>query len=156
MFSPPMHCESKASPSPEKTDPEKEAKPLLKDKSVEGMLASLYDQPRHIQYATHFPIPQVWDLITTASLLLPCALVLRLLCFPVTPLCVGKEHSRSPALLQEIYLRCLLSLPEQFLRWSFLFFKRSRCETRLKHSASLDANVVVSFGSLGGVMQSRV
>uniref|UniRef100_A0A8C0VJW0 Mediator complex subunit 12 n=1 Tax=Cyanistes caeruleus TaxID=156563 RepID=A0A8C0VJW0_CYACU len=31
---------------------------LLKDKSVEGMLASLYDQPRHIQYATHFPIPQ--------------------------------------------------------------------------------------------------
>uniref|UniRef100_A0A8B9MKJ9 Mediator complex subunit 12 n=1 Tax=Accipiter nisus TaxID=211598 RepID=A0A8B9MKJ9_9AVES len=58
MFSPPMHCESKASPSPEKPDPEKEAKPLLKDKSVEGMLASLYDQPRHIQYATHFPIPQ--------------------------------------------------------------------------------------------------
>uniref|UniRef100_A0A8C0ECV7 Mediator complex subunit 12 n=1 Tax=Bubo bubo TaxID=30461 RepID=A0A8C0ECV7_BUBBB len=45
-------------PSPEKPDPEKEAKPLLKDKSVEGMLASLYDQPRHIQYATHFPIPQ--------------------------------------------------------------------------------------------------
>uniref|UniRef100_A0A8C0ZIG5 Mediator complex subunit 12 n=1 Tax=Cyanistes caeruleus TaxID=156563 RepID=A0A8C0ZIG5_CYACU len=58
MFSPPMHCESKASPSPEKPDPEKEAKTLLKDKSVEGMLASLYDQPRHIQYATHFPIPQ--------------------------------------------------------------------------------------------------
>uniref|UniRef100_A0A8C3V569 Mediator complex subunit 12 n=1 Tax=Catharus ustulatus TaxID=91951 RepID=A0A8C3V569_CATUS len=58
MFSPPMHCESKASPSPEKPDPEKEAKALLKDKSVEGMLASLYDQPRHIQYATHFPIPQ--------------------------------------------------------------------------------------------------
>uniref|UniRef100_A0A8C9EYF7 Mediator complex subunit 12 n=1 Tax=Pavo cristatus TaxID=9049 RepID=A0A8C9EYF7_PAVCR len=58
MFSPPMHCESKASPSPEKPDPEKEAKPLLKDKSAEGMLASLYDQPRHIQYATHFPIPQ--------------------------------------------------------------------------------------------------
>uniref|UniRef100_A0A8B9TDP4 Mediator complex subunit 12 n=1 Tax=Anas platyrhynchos TaxID=8839 RepID=A0A8B9TDP4_ANAPL len=58
MFSPPMHCESKASPSPEKPDPEKETKPLLKDKSAEGMLASLYDQPRHIQYATHFPIPQ--------------------------------------------------------------------------------------------------
>ncbi|KAI1234746.1 hypothetical protein IHE44_0003123 [Lamprotornis superbus] len=58
MFSPPMHCESKASPSPEKPDPEKEAKTLLKDKSMEGMLASLYDQPRHIQYATHFPIPQ--------------------------------------------------------------------------------------------------
>uniref|UniRef100_A0A8C5JAI3 Mediator complex subunit 12 n=1 Tax=Junco hyemalis TaxID=40217 RepID=A0A8C5JAI3_JUNHY len=58
MFSPPMHCESKASPSPEKPDPEKEGKTLLKDKSVEGMLASLYDQPRHIQYATHFPIPQ--------------------------------------------------------------------------------------------------
>ncbi|XP_064830087.1 mediator of RNA polymerase II transcription subunit 12-like [Oncorhynchus masou masou] len=45
MFSPPMHCESKGSPSPEKTaqDP---AFPLV------------YDQPRHIQYATHFPIPQ--------------------------------------------------------------------------------------------------
>uniref|UniRef100_A0A674KHK9 Mediator complex subunit 12 n=1 Tax=Terrapene triunguis TaxID=2587831 RepID=A0A674KHK9_9SAUR len=58
MFSPPMHCESKASPSPEKPDPEKEAKPLLKEKAAEGTLASLYDQPRHIQYATHFPIPQ--------------------------------------------------------------------------------------------------
>uniref|UniRef100_A0A4W5MEI1 Mediator complex subunit 12 n=1 Tax=Hucho hucho TaxID=62062 RepID=A0A4W5MEI1_9TELE len=45
MFSPPMHCESKGSPSPEKTaqDP---AFPLV------------YEQPRHIQYATHFPIPQ--------------------------------------------------------------------------------------------------
>uniref|UniRef100_A0A8C3SUD0 Mediator complex subunit 12 n=1 Tax=Chelydra serpentina TaxID=8475 RepID=A0A8C3SUD0_CHESE len=49
---------SKASPSPEKQDPEKEAKPLLKEKAAEGTLASLYDQPRHIQYATHFPIPQ--------------------------------------------------------------------------------------------------
>uniref|UniRef100_A0A452H3D2 Mediator complex subunit Med12 domain-containing protein n=1 Tax=Gopherus agassizii TaxID=38772 RepID=A0A452H3D2_9SAUR len=45
-------------PSPEKPDPEKEAKPLLKEKAAEGTLASLYDQPRHIQYATHFPIPQ--------------------------------------------------------------------------------------------------
>uniref|UniRef100_A0A8C7V188 Mediator complex subunit 12 n=1 Tax=Oncorhynchus mykiss TaxID=8022 RepID=A0A8C7V188_ONCMY len=45
MFSLPMHCESKGSPSPEKTaqDP---AFPLV------------YEQPRHIQYATHFPIPQ--------------------------------------------------------------------------------------------------
>uniref|UniRef100_A0A8C7IT06 Mediator complex subunit 12 n=1 Tax=Oncorhynchus kisutch TaxID=8019 RepID=A0A8C7IT06_ONCKI len=45
MFSPPIHCESKGSPSPEKTaqDP---AFPLV------------YEQPRHIQYATHFPIPQ--------------------------------------------------------------------------------------------------
>lgn len=77
-----MHCESKASPSPEKPDPEKEAKPLLKDKSVEGMLASLYDQPRHIQYATHFPIPQVRDLLITPPLLLPCALVHEAARFP--------------------------------------------------------------------------
>lgn len=90
MFSPPMHCESKASPSPEKPDPEKEAKPLLKDKSVEGMLASLYDQPRHIQYATHFPIPQVQDLLITPPLLLPCALFMRLLGFPAVLLWVGK------------------------------------------------------------------
>ena len=105
-----MHCESKASPSPEKPDPEKEAKPLLKDKSVEGMLASLYDQPRHIQYATHFPIPQVRDLLITAPLLLPCALVMRLLCFPAVLLWVGKEQSWFPALLQEVvYSRCLLA-----------------------------------------------
>uniref|UniRef100_A0A8D2IYW1 Mediator complex subunit 12 n=1 Tax=Varanus komodoensis TaxID=61221 RepID=A0A8D2IYW1_VARKO len=58
MFSPPMHCESKASPSPEKLDPDKEGKPLPKDRVADGMLASLYEQPRHIQYSTHFPIPQ--------------------------------------------------------------------------------------------------
>uniref|UniRef100_A0A803SZU3 Mediator complex subunit 12 n=1 Tax=Anolis carolinensis TaxID=28377 RepID=A0A803SZU3_ANOCA len=59
MFSPPMHCEAKASPSPEKLDPEKESKLLLlKDRAADGLLASLYDQPRHIQYSTHFPIPQ--------------------------------------------------------------------------------------------------
>lgn len=52
MFSPSMHCESKASPSPEKLDPEK-------DRGADGTLAALYDQPRHIQYCTHFPIPQV-------------------------------------------------------------------------------------------------
>uniref|UniRef100_A0A8C8CK29 Mediator complex subunit Med12 domain-containing protein n=1 Tax=Oncorhynchus tshawytscha TaxID=74940 RepID=A0A8C8CK29_ONCTS len=45
MFSPPIHCESKGSPSPEKTDQDP-AFPLV------------YEQPRHIQYATHFPIPQ--------------------------------------------------------------------------------------------------
>uniref|UniRef100_A0A8C5S4Z7 Mediator complex subunit 12 n=1 Tax=Laticauda laticaudata TaxID=8630 RepID=A0A8C5S4Z7_LATLA len=39
------------SPSPEKVDPEK-------DRGVDGTLAALYDQPRHIQYCTHFPIPQ--------------------------------------------------------------------------------------------------
>ncbi|KAJ1196557.1 hypothetical protein NDU88_000425, partial [Pleurodeles waltl] len=58
MFSPPMHCESKASPSPEKIDSEKDVKPVIKDKMIDGTLSSLYDQPRHIQYATHFPIPQ--------------------------------------------------------------------------------------------------
>ncbi|KAL7979597.1 hypothetical protein Chor_004755 [Crotalus horridus] len=51
MFSPSMHCESKASPSPEKLDPEK-------DRVADGTLATLYEQPRHIQYCTHFPIPQ--------------------------------------------------------------------------------------------------
>uniref|UniRef100_A0A674A8B0 Mediator complex subunit 12 n=1 Tax=Salmo trutta TaxID=8032 RepID=A0A674A8B0_SALTR len=45
MFSPPMHCESKGSPSPEKTAQDPDF-PLV------------YEQPRHIQYATHFPIPQ--------------------------------------------------------------------------------------------------
>uniref|UniRef100_A0A803SZV2 Mediator complex subunit 12 n=1 Tax=Anolis carolinensis TaxID=28377 RepID=A0A803SZV2_ANOCA len=40
-------------------DPEKESKLLLlKDRAADGLLASLYDQPRHIQYSTHFPIPQ--------------------------------------------------------------------------------------------------
>lgn len=56
-----MHCESKASPSPEKTPAEKESKPWLKDRFADGMLALLYDQPRHIQYSTHFPIPQVGE-----------------------------------------------------------------------------------------------
>ncbi|XP_039210779.1 mediator of RNA polymerase II transcription subunit 12 isoform X2 [Crotalus tigris] len=51
MFSPSMHCESKASPSPEKLDPEK-------DRVADGTLTTLYEQPRHIQYCTHFPIPQ--------------------------------------------------------------------------------------------------
>uniref|UniRef100_A0A8D2IWC6 Mediator complex subunit 12 n=1 Tax=Varanus komodoensis TaxID=61221 RepID=A0A8D2IWC6_VARKO len=45
-------------PSPEKLDPDKEGKPLPKDRVADGMLASLYEQPRHIQYSTHFPIPQ--------------------------------------------------------------------------------------------------
>nr|XP_033799825.1 mediator of RNA polymerase II transcription subunit 12 [Geotrypetes seraphini] len=58
VFSPAMHCDSKGSPSPEKLDAEKEAKLLVKEKAVEGSLACLYDQPRHIQCATHFPIPQ--------------------------------------------------------------------------------------------------
>lgn len=53
-----MPCEGKGSPSPEKADVEKEAKPPPKEK-IEGTLGVLYDQPRHVQYATHFPIPQV-------------------------------------------------------------------------------------------------
>lgn len=58
-----MHCESKASPSPEKLDSEKDCKSLslLKDRVTDGLLASLYEQPRHIQYSTHFPIPQVGE-----------------------------------------------------------------------------------------------
>ncbi|XP_078403088.1 mediator of RNA polymerase II transcription subunit 12 isoform X3 [Cetorhinus maximus] len=57
MFSPSMHCESKTSPSPEKPASEKEIKLLQKEKN-EVTFPSPYDQSRHIQYATHFPIPQ--------------------------------------------------------------------------------------------------
>lgn len=59
MFSPPMHCESKGSPSPEKPTPEQDSKAGSKDKGMDPAFPQLYDQPRHIQYATHFPIPQV-------------------------------------------------------------------------------------------------
>lgn len=59
MFSPPMHCESKGSPSPEKTAPEQDSKAGCKDKCVDPAFPQVYEQPRHIQYATHFPIPQV-------------------------------------------------------------------------------------------------
>lgn len=59
MFSPPMHCESKGSPSPEKNAPDQDSKANCKDKSMDPAFPQLYDQPRHIQYATHFPIPQV-------------------------------------------------------------------------------------------------
>ncbi|XP_056899560.1 mediator of RNA polymerase II transcription subunit 12 isoform X3 [Takifugu flavidus] len=58
MFSPPMHCESKGSPSPEKPAPEQDSKGSSKDKGMDPAFPQLYDQPRHIQYATHFPIPQ--------------------------------------------------------------------------------------------------
>lgn len=58
LFSPTMPCEGKGSPSPEKADIEKDVKPPAKEK-LEGTLGVLYDQPRHVQYATHFPIPQV-------------------------------------------------------------------------------------------------
>lgn len=59
MFSPPMHCESKGSPSPEKPAPEQDSKAGCKDKGMDPAFPQLYEQPRHIQYATHFPIPQV-------------------------------------------------------------------------------------------------
>lgn len=59
MFSPPMHCESKGSPSPEKPAPEQDSKAACKDKGMDPAFPQLYEQPRHIQYATHFPIPQV-------------------------------------------------------------------------------------------------
>lgn len=63
MFSPPMHCESKGSPSPEKPAPEQDSKAVCKDKGMDPAFPQLYEQPRHIQYATHFPIPQVSMLI---------------------------------------------------------------------------------------------
>jgi hypothetical protein len=59
MFSPPTHCESKGSPSPEKPAPEQEGKGACKDKALDPAFPLVYEQPRHIQYATHFPIPQV-------------------------------------------------------------------------------------------------
>uniref|UniRef100_A0A671R911 Mediator of RNA polymerase II transcription subunit 12-like n=1 Tax=Sinocyclocheilus anshuiensis TaxID=1608454 RepID=A0A671R911_9TELE len=58
MFSPPMHCESKGSPSPEKPASEQESKSTAKDKGMDPAFPLVYEQPRHIQYATHFPIPQ--------------------------------------------------------------------------------------------------
>uniref|UniRef100_A0A7N9ANR1 Mediator complex subunit 12 n=1 Tax=Mastacembelus armatus TaxID=205130 RepID=A0A7N9ANR1_9TELE len=58
MFSPPMHCESKGTPSPEKPAPELDNKAGCKDKGMDPAFPQLYEQPRHIQYATHFPIPQ--------------------------------------------------------------------------------------------------
>uniref|UniRef100_A0A3B4Z6C5 Mediator complex subunit 12 n=1 Tax=Stegastes partitus TaxID=144197 RepID=A0A3B4Z6C5_9TELE len=58
MFSPPMHCESKGSPSPEKPAAEQDSKASCKDKGMDPAFPQLYEQPRHIQYATHFPIPQ--------------------------------------------------------------------------------------------------
>lgn len=54
-----MHCESKGSPSPEKPAPEQDSKAGCKDKGMDPAFPQLYEQPRHIQYATHFPIPQV-------------------------------------------------------------------------------------------------
>uniref|UniRef100_A0A673XZF1 Mediator complex subunit 12 n=1 Tax=Salmo trutta TaxID=8032 RepID=A0A673XZF1_SALTR len=58
MFSPPTHCESKGSPSPEKPASEQEGKGACKDKALDPAFPLVYEQPRHIQYATHFPIPQ--------------------------------------------------------------------------------------------------
>ncbi|XP_018430366.1 PREDICTED: mediator of RNA polymerase II transcription subunit 12-like, partial [Nanorana parkeri] len=55
MFSPAMRCEGR-SPGPD--DGDCETRRTGKPTAAEGPLASLYDQPRHIQYATHFPIPQ--------------------------------------------------------------------------------------------------
>ncbi|XP_069603385.1 mediator of RNA polymerase II transcription subunit 12 isoform X3 [Ranitomeya imitator] len=55
MFSPAMRCEG-CSPGPD--EGENDGRRPVKTSSGDGLLASLYDQPRHIQYATHFPIPQ--------------------------------------------------------------------------------------------------
>uniref|UniRef100_A0A8B9JWH7 Mediator complex subunit 12 n=1 Tax=Astyanax mexicanus TaxID=7994 RepID=A0A8B9JWH7_ASTMX len=58
MFSPPMHGEAKGSPSPEKAAPEQDGKSTAKEKCMDPAFPQVYEQPRHIQYATHFPIPQ--------------------------------------------------------------------------------------------------
>ncbi|KAE8584082.1 hypothetical protein XENTR_v10020816 [Xenopus tropicalis] len=55
MFSPAMRCEGR-SPGPE--DGDRDIRRTVKGLNGEGPLSALYDQPRHIQYATHFPIPQ--------------------------------------------------------------------------------------------------
>lgn len=54
-----MHCEAKGSPSPEKAAPEQDGKGTAKEKGLDPTFPQVYEQPRHIQYATHFPIPQV-------------------------------------------------------------------------------------------------
>lgn len=54
-----MHCEAKGSPSPEKAAPEQDGKNAAKEKGLDPTFPQVYEQPRHIQYATHFPIPQV-------------------------------------------------------------------------------------------------
>lgn len=64
-----MHCESKGSPSPEKPAPEQDSKASSKDKGMDPAFPQLYDQPRHIQYATHFPIPQVRPLTSETHVL---------------------------------------------------------------------------------------
>ncbi|GAA6068809.1 mediator of RNA polymerase II transcription subunit 12 isoform X1, partial [Tachysurus ichikawai] len=53
-----MHCEAKGSPSPEKAAPEQDGKSTAKEKGLDPTFPQVYEQPRHIQYATHFPIPQ--------------------------------------------------------------------------------------------------
>lgn len=67
MFSPTMHCESKGSPSPEKPVLEQDSKAGVKDKGMDPAFPQVYEQPRHIQYATHFPIPQVSELLPPTS-----------------------------------------------------------------------------------------
>uniref|UniRef100_A0A671R993 Mediator of RNA polymerase II transcription subunit 12-like n=1 Tax=Sinocyclocheilus anshuiensis TaxID=1608454 RepID=A0A671R993_9TELE len=53
-----LHLPSKGSPSPEKPASEQESKSTAKDKGMDPAFPLVYEQPRHIQYATHFPIPQ--------------------------------------------------------------------------------------------------
>ena len=74
MFSPTMLCESKGSPSPEKPAPEQDSKVGCKDKGMDPAFPQLYEQPRHIQYATHFPIPQVRALLIWLLKRHPCKL----------------------------------------------------------------------------------
>uniref|UniRef100_A0A673XZI2 Mediator complex subunit 12 n=1 Tax=Salmo trutta TaxID=8032 RepID=A0A673XZI2_SALTR len=49
---------NEGSPSPEKPASEQEGKGACKDKALDPAFPLVYEQPRHIQYATHFPIPQ--------------------------------------------------------------------------------------------------
>ena len=63
-----MHCESKGSPSPEKPVPDQDSKAGVKDKGMDPAFPQVYEQPRHIQYATHFPIPQVGSTFPTPGI----------------------------------------------------------------------------------------
>uniref|UniRef100_A0A4W3I3C4 Mediator complex subunit 12L n=1 Tax=Callorhinchus milii TaxID=7868 RepID=A0A4W3I3C4_CALMI len=61
IFSPmpgePLTCEHNANPSLDQSGT-KDEKPIRKEKQKELIFPCTYEQPRHLQYATHFPIPQ--------------------------------------------------------------------------------------------------
>uniref|UniRef100_A0A4W3I3F4 Mediator complex subunit 12L n=1 Tax=Callorhinchus milii TaxID=7868 RepID=A0A4W3I3F4_CALMI len=57
LFDEPLTCEHNANPSLDQSGT-KDEKPIRKEKQKELIFPCTYEQPRHLQYATHFPIPQ--------------------------------------------------------------------------------------------------